>query len=485
MSRIYGLPKIHKSNIPLRPVVPTIGTPTYFLAKQVSRILNNVIKKPPSYIKNSFELIQKISNLNIPDGYILISLDATSLFTNIPTDLIEKSIDRRCCSLLQNTRVTIDDWHEVIEFLSNNTYFQFNGKYYHQKFGTPMGSPVSSIFSDMTMSDLKQECLSMLSFQSLFYVRYVDDVATCIPEDKVQEMLDVFNSYHPRIQFTHELETNRALNFLELSLIRHGNQLITNWYKKPTSSGKILNFHSNHLDSHKVGMVYNLVDKAIKLSHNDFHSENLKIVKQILTNNDYPEKFIKYYMKKRIHHLKYNNNNSHNSNDILNTNSNYYRLPKLRLPYVRGFYERTRKKLSKFNILTVPKIGNKLNNVVIKAKDKIPTLEQTNVVYKINCKKCPKIYIGETKREVQCRMSDHQKDINKDPKFHSVVTKHRNNGHEFDWNRVEILDKEPNYQSRLTSEMIHISLNNNTLNKKTDTNNLHEKYINLLNKLKT
>ena len=38
-------------------------------------------------------------------------------------------------------------------------------------------------------------------------------------------------------------------------------------------------------------IVYNLVDRAISLSHKTFHDANLKIVKLILLNNDYPNSF--------------------------------------------------------------------------------------------------------------------------------------------------------------------------------------------------
>jgi hypothetical protein len=31
--RLYGLPKIHKERVPLRPIVSNIGTPTYQLSK--------------------------------------------------------------------------------------------------------------------------------------------------------------------------------------------------------------------------------------------------------------------------------------------------------------------------------------------------------------------------------------------------------------------------------------------------------------------
>jgi hypothetical protein len=37
--RIYGLPKIHKEGIPLRPIINTIGSPTYQLVKYVAKTL--------------------------------------------------------------------------------------------------------------------------------------------------------------------------------------------------------------------------------------------------------------------------------------------------------------------------------------------------------------------------------------------------------------------------------------------------------------
>ena len=39
LARLYGLPKIHKENCPLRPVVPCIVCPTYFHLKTMNNIL--------------------------------------------------------------------------------------------------------------------------------------------------------------------------------------------------------------------------------------------------------------------------------------------------------------------------------------------------------------------------------------------------------------------------------------------------------------
>ena len=49
-------------------------------------------------------------------------------------------------------------------------------------------------------------------------------------------------------------------------------------------------------------------------------SEDLAVVKQLLLNNDYPSKFINYYINKRIKTLEYrakdDNNNENVSYDI-------------------------------------------------------------------------------------------------------------------------------------------------------------------------
>jgi len=51
--------------------------------------------------------------------------------------------------------------------------------------------------------------------------------------------------------------------------------------------------------------------------------------------------------------------------------------------------------------------------------------------------------------------------------------------YEFDWENPTIVDKEKFYYRRLTSEMIHIKLQNNLLNLQSDTECLHYAYIDI------
>ena len=65
-----------------------------------------------------------------------------------------------------------------------------------------------------------------------FYFRYVDDTLLCVPLDKLQKLIDTINNYYPRIQFTHEMERNNRISFLDLEIIKFDNgKIVSNWYR--------------------------------------------------------------------------------------------------------------------------------------------------------------------------------------------------------------------------------------------------------------
>jgi len=90
----YGQPKIHKINAPLRPIISTTATYNHHLSQHLTRIISKEREKPPSFVKDSFELMKKITNLTTNDKEILVSFDIESLYTNIPvSEAIETTLD--------------------------------------------------------------------------------------------------------------------------------------------------------------------------------------------------------------------------------------------------------------------------------------------------------------------------------------------------------------------------------------------------------
>ena len=84
--RLYGLPKIHKENILCRPIVSSVGSPTYALAKKMARILSPFTGSSNSFVKYLEHFVQKIANTTLNRCDLLVSFDIKSLFTNVPVD---------------------------------------------------------------------------------------------------------------------------------------------------------------------------------------------------------------------------------------------------------------------------------------------------------------------------------------------------------------------------------------------------------------
>jgi len=82
--RIYGAPKVHKPNIPLRPIVNTIGSPSYLLAKHLAKKLRPLSGNTLSYIKDSCSFVRWINNIEMKDEDLMVSFDIVSLYTMIP-----------------------------------------------------------------------------------------------------------------------------------------------------------------------------------------------------------------------------------------------------------------------------------------------------------------------------------------------------------------------------------------------------------------
>ena len=63
--------------------------------------------------------------------------------------------------------------------------------------------------------------------------------------------------------------------------------------------------------------------------------------------------------------------------------------------------------------------------------------DQTGVVYRIQCRGCNKVYVGETKRSAGERIKEHTAKI--DNNLSAVSERHQKTGHEPDLDNVKVL----------------------------------------------
>ena len=84
--KFYGLPQIHKTVTPLRPIVSSRGSVTYGVAKVLSKVIQLLVGKSPHHIQSTIDFVSKAKGFILQQGECLSSYDVTSLFTPVPID---------------------------------------------------------------------------------------------------------------------------------------------------------------------------------------------------------------------------------------------------------------------------------------------------------------------------------------------------------------------------------------------------------------
>ena len=79
---LYGLPKVHKNNVPLRPILAAYNTAPYKLS---------FWRTHSSFtLKNSYDFLHSVSAFDLPEESFLCSFVVSSLFSNVPlAEIIE------------------------------------------------------------------------------------------------------------------------------------------------------------------------------------------------------------------------------------------------------------------------------------------------------------------------------------------------------------------------------------------------------------
>ena len=134
------------------------------------------------------------------------------------------------------------------------------------------------------------------------------------------------------------------------------------------------------------------------------------------------------------------------------------------LPYAKGFSERIAKVLRGFYIKVAHKPIRTISNILKEPKDKIEKEASRGIVYKIKCKDCDCVYIGQTSRALKTRGEEHAKAIATLDENSLLAKHHMRHSHQIDLASVEIVDRSSAWRQRLILEVWHSVRDMNAIN---------------------
>ena len=133
------------------------------------------------------------------------------------------------------------------------------------------------------------------------YFRYIDDTFVIFQNEKgSEEFLIRLNDLHFSLQFTFEKEKNNSLPFLDVHDEHTEGSYQTKVYHKPTFTGQYHPWESFTPIKRKASLVSTLVHRALKICSRSKLKEEIKQIKEILLDNEYPEDFVLKQISKKI-----------------------------------------------------------------------------------------------------------------------------------------------------------------------------------------
>ena len=149
--RFYILPKIHKQGNPGRPIVSSNSHPTERISQFVDYHLKPLVQTTQSFIKDTTHFLHKLEQLGqLPNNAFLVTLDVSSLYTNIPHN---QGIDacRHFLDTRNRTRSTIstETLCDLIRIILTMNNFSFDDKHYLQMHGTAMGTRMAPSYANL------------------------------------------------------------------------------------------------------------------------------------------------------------------------------------------------------------------------------------------------------------------------------------------------------------------------------------------------
>lgn len=297
---IYGIVKVHKPRLSMRPIVPCTRSVTTPASVVVDELLQRVLRdaRIPWLVKDTKSLIVELEALVLPtvDG-IFVTADIASLYTNIDTIDGLRTIDAFLCE----QRVPFDLQRlimDLLTFVMRNSYLSFRNTTYRQIDGTAMGTACAPTYANIYVFMKEKQVVADLTGALRVYKRFLDDIFAFIAADRVDEFKARMNQLHPKLKFDFVTHSSEAV-FLDLA-IHKGKRFYESTifdlrvHQKSMNLYLYIPWNSFHTDAAKQSFIQTELMRYVRNSSD--REDYLKIKKVFyvrLRDRGYPQSFLR------------------------------------------------------------------------------------------------------------------------------------------------------------------------------------------------
>lgn len=503
--RFYLLPKVHKPREkwpnpfmpPGRPIVSDCGSESYRVAEFIDFYLNPLSTRHASYIRDTYDFLEKVKDLRVPPGVILFSLDVESLYTNIETPLGLKAV-RDCFDRYPDSSRPEKEILELLELSLTCNDFEFEGEWYLQIKGTAMGKKFAPAYANIYMAQWEETVFPKCEKRPLAYFRFLDDVwgLWSHGQQDFDRFLGILNTHHDSIR-VQAVVKEEAIEFLDTTVYKGPDFMSTGrldfkMFFKETDTHALLHHQSYHPRHTFRGIVLSqlLRFKRICSREEDFQDAKRTLFRALRARG-YSRTRLRGIYKEHCR-MQVNPGTAPSREDKILVPTIFSYTPEaVRLN--RGIRDNFRETLADIPegrdiaLLAAYKRNRNLRDLLVHSRlprqkgskppainrsrtikargqsrafvlPKIP-LRTRNCIYAIQCSRCGKHYVGQTKNSIKTRLYQHRYVIKKGERNNSrrVLIEHFKQ-HGLHKLRIRGLEHDPGWtlRQRLCKEYIWI-----------------------------
>ena len=162
-----------------------------------------------------------------------------------------------------------------------------------------MGSLMSPIITNIILQNLEELAIEKLPTLTVLSSIYEWYTILAVSIEYLNDIQKNFNSLHDRLQFTMKVD-NKRLSFLNTIIIVEDQKITFDRYQTAICFNRFLNFYLSHPLCHKKDIMFDIVDRIVRLSHSRFHKKNLTNAIYSFLNNGYPLSLIFSAIQERL-----------------------------------------------------------------------------------------------------------------------------------------------------------------------------------------